>query len=232
MIEVKWSLAGFTVFYSGKYKDMHSVAKDLMTLAGLNDFSGFGGDWFLVQKESKKLAFMLLKIPSAIDRVAKVSADILDGLRELPLVEFISLGEYATRGEHSAFFSKDHSVLYDLNSEEVAFKVPVSKDFFILLDGSRKRCGFVLVNAIDNLVAENEKRDESTFIELLEKMLYFCDNGVLELMEDGSSSERKAQLELLLSLEDECLKTQEKDGRIFHISYFIKNSKYAFYDIE
>ncbi|MEQ5837862.1 hypothetical protein N0A02_00190 [Paraburkholderia acidicola] len=227
MIDVKWDLGGFSVFYSGKFPTFEEVEKNIASLSGISNFSGLEGDWFLVEKKDKVLGFMLLNIPSSIEQLKSSLVD-LSGLHEISIDDFIGLAEFAFYGTPSAYFCESTNQIFILDRNDIKYKVMIGADFHLLLNSQKKRCGFVMDNAIKNIVSENEYSDDIVFHDLLMQMLGFCDSGKYKLMDD----EDQACLQQLIALEKQCVDMGNKDGRIFHILEFVRNAKYSFYDIE
>jgi hypothetical protein len=227
MINVKWDLDGFSVFYSDKFQNFEDVERNIASLSGISNFSGLEGDWFLVERKSKALGFMLLDIPSSIERIKNGGVD-LDGLREVSMMDFIDLADFTLCGIPSAYFCDSKDQIIVLDRSDVEYKVVIGLDFYILLNSQRKRCGFLMCNAMKHIAVRSERLDDGIFHELLMGMLDFCNEEKYKLMDDQDEQ----CLHQLIALERRCIDSENKDGRIFHILEFVRRSKNTFYDIE
>lgn len=230
MIKVEWRLGEFNVCFAGRYSDLYQVEKDIDILCGSNDFGGFGGEeWFLINKNTKSLEFMLLSVPAAIDELDDYSHICLLQENETWLEEFYKDENHQFPEQRNAFFSMNENKLLVCSLENrVENKYKIADDFYLLLDKKGIYCGFLLNNATNHISSNSNVFDDEKFKVCLAKMLFFCRNEIYDAMD----IQEARYLVMLEELEKECLLLHGKDGRIENVLQFVKNAKFTFFDID
>ena len=219
---VKWGLGAFNIYFSGKYENLIALEKDIGSLKGVDDFSGFGeSDWFLFNDRSN-LAFFMLEVPSFIEMKDKHE---FKDLKQIDLSEFVKQGRFSFNKQEFAFFCVDSDELLCCSTKSVSYELNIASYFSLLLGEDFSCEGFVLKSAVDHISSEHDSRDDKEFRKFFEGMLNFCKKEIHDAMDEGEEK----YLDELNVLHAECKKNRHKDGRIFHIIFFLENTIATYY---
>lgn len=230
MGEIRWDLSGFNVFMANQYTTIYDLEEDTDSLYGSSNFSELDSlDWFLLNKIDDKLSFLLLSIPSLFfNNEPKFELFDIEKLKKIELIDYIdNFIDNIVMQEKSFFSIKKNQLIVSSDFLSVCYKVKISDNFYFLLNSSRNYIGFLLINAIENIVGFSNSSSCLFFNECLIRMLDLCTDEVYSAMDDQDEK----YLLILNELEKDCLREQSKDARFSEILMFIKNAKFTFYDI-
>jgi hypothetical protein len=229
MVKVEWHLGTFCVCFPGKYSDFYHLESDLYDLCGSEDFYGSSTEeWFLMNKHTKRLEYMLLTVPGSIEEPVDYSYLPLLQENRTWLDNFCEKNKRLYVQDNAYFSLKENKLLVCSSKNTVNNRFKLTDYFYILLDKHGNYSGFLLDNAISHISSNSNIFDEKIFKACLTKMLFFCRDEIYDAMD----IQETRYLIMLEELEKECLMLYEKDGRLEHILLFVKNVKFAFYDIE
>ena len=229
-MDLRWDLGGFGVFYTGRYANLYEVEEDIGILKGSSNFSGLSDEgWFLVNKVSGHLEFMLLSVPSSISVDGECSAAFASGLPEISFDEFVGSECSIFQSDQRACFSRtENRLLVCSRSMKVSFKIALTDYFHLFLDGHRAYAGYCLDDATNHIASDMPVPESDRFMGCLLRMLSFCNKDASDAMDDKTGS----YLRRLEDLERDCLSLEKSDRRMMYILIFIENAKLTFYDIE
>jgi|GEM_PF-1709249 len=230
MMNVKWDLGGFNVYLDSKYSNLYEVEKDINILCGSSNFSELGEeDWFLINKDTRCLEFLLLSIPASINELDECCDVCIADLKEISLDDFIGKNIYSFPMQHNAFFSLEKNQLLVCSSlKSLFYKIRLTDYFYLLMDEKECYGGFLLDNATNHISSESDFFNNKGFNDCLVDMLSLCKQEAYDAMD----KQEKQYFEFLMTLEKKCLDIQERDCRVSHILKFVKNAKFTFYDID
>ncbi|MDG9672321.1 hypothetical protein ONV78_31610 [Hahella sp. CR1] len=229
MGEIYWDLGGFNIFMDSKYKDLYQVEDDFYNLIGSENFSGLSAnDWFLVDKETKELSFLLLTVPSLFYPLLDEEVERVGVLFPVFLEDLNAEGIVIPMQE-KAFYSCEKDVLFVTNSREGAsYLVEISQDFYLVLDKYKKYIGYFLKNASRHIPESSPNMYQTGFMNALREILLFCNDDAYGLMEDKD----KETLASLKKLYTHCKELENNEPRVSGILHFLENALYTFYDID
>ncbi|WP_347254439.1 hypothetical protein [Leminorella grimontii] len=223
-----WDPSGFDVSMRGKYNSLYELEEDIQTLSGSANFSELNTlDWFLVDKDSGKLAFLCLTVPSIItisDQCIDVSS-----LRDVALSRSVKNFMFSVELQDSAFFSfNSNQLTVATDLSRCCYKAQVSGDLYFLLDEGLNYCGFALTNATKHIPGYRDGIDDSPLNQALSLMLGLCSQHAYDAMD-----EKDAQyLSIIYQLENLILTHGQTDERLLLLTDLIENLKFTFYDLE
>lgn len=73
MMNIFWDIANFNISMKSQYSDIYELENDISNFFGSSNFSEMDSlDWFLINKKTNELSFLLLSVPSFLKHQASV----------------------------------------------------------------------------------------------------------------------------------------------------------------
>ncbi|ATM79096.1 hypothetical protein CRN79_26135 [Serratia fonticola] len=230
MKSIFWDLAHFNVSMKSQYGDIYELENDISKFFGSSNFSEMDSlDWFLIDKETKELSFLLLSIPSYFCSLHEHKLIDVSKLHNIKLSDCIDKFLYDVTIQDVAFFStEENTLIVTSDSSLIYYKTLVSDDLYFLLGDDLSYQGFLLINATNHIPGNTESLDEGISNSLFSRMFDLCNQKFYDAMDEKD----EYCLSIVNALEKDCLFYQNVDDRVLQIIEFIKNIKYTFYDID
>ncbi|MCQ8233639.1 hypothetical protein [Pectobacterium carotovorum] len=230
MKPIIWDLAGFNISMKGQYADIYELERDIEKNSGSSNFSEMDSlDWFLSNKITGQISFLLLTIPSVLKKSSESSNLDINSLCIINSPESVRVfSDNVSIQNEATYFIKENELIVASNNSLVFYKVIISDDLYFLLDKDFTYQGYLLTNASHHIYGYIKECNDDIFNSFLIKMLYFCNQEAYDAMDDMDSD----YLLMINQLEEECSVYQHTDIRLLQIINFIKNLKSTFYDIE
>ncbi|EPD6619738.1 hypothetical protein ACSC89_004726 [Salmonella enterica subsp. enterica] len=230
MKSIFWDLAHFNVSMKSQYGDIYVLENDISKFFGSSNFSEMDSlDWFLIDKETKELSFLLLSIPSYFCSSHEYKLIDASKWHDIKLSDCIDKFISDVTIQDMAFFSsEENTLIVTSDSLLIYYKTLVADDLYFLLSNDLSYCGFMLTNAINHIPGNIESSDKQVFNLLFSRMLDLCNQKFYDAMDEKNEH----CLNVVNALEKDCLFYQSVDNRVLQIIEFIKNIKYTFYDID
>ncbi|MDY4335603.1 hypothetical protein AB6D30_18320 [Pectobacterium brasiliense] len=230
MKPIIWDLAGFNISMKGQYADIYELERDIEKNSGSSNFSEMDSlDWFLLNKITGQISFLLLTIPSILKKSSEnpnIDIDSLCIIKSSDCVRIFS--DNVSIQNEATYFIKRNELVVTSNNSLIFYKVLISDDLYFLLDKNFTYQGYLLVNATHHIYGYIKEYDDDIFNSFLIKMLAFCNQEAYDAMDDMDNH----YLLLMNQLEEDCSVYQHTDVRLLQVIDFIKHLKSTFYDIE
>ncbi|ATZ92552.1 hypothetical protein [Dickeya fangzhongdai] len=230
MKPIIWDLAGFNISMKGQYADIYELESDMEKNSGSSNFSEIDSlDWFLSNKITGQISFLLLTIPSVLKKSSEISNIDTNSLCIIKLSDCVHIfSDNVSIQNEATYFIKRNELVVTSNNSLIFYKVLISDDLYFLLDKNFTYQGYLLVNATHHIYGYIKECNDDIFNSFLVKMLVFCTQEAYDAMDDMDSH----YLLMMNKLEEECSVYQHTDVRLLQIVDFIKHLKSTFYDIE
>ncbi|TKY81319.1 hypothetical protein R0L47_12865 [Pectobacterium polonicum] len=230
MKPIIWDLTGFNISMKGQYADIYELEKDIEKNSGSSNFSEIDSlDWFLSNKITGQISFLLLTIPSVLKKTSESSSLDINSLCIINSSECVHVfSDNVSIQNEATYFIKKNELVVTSNNSLIFYKTLILDELYFLLDENFKYQGYLLVNATHHIYGYTKECDDNIFNSFLIKMLYFCNQEAYDAMDDMDNH----YLLMMNQLEEECSVYQNTDVRLLQIIDFIKNLKSIFYDIE
>lgn len=230
MESIYWDLSGFNLYMSSGYDDLYQLEQKFDLFYGSSNFSAIDTlDWFLLDKNSHKISFVLLTVNAAIE--------LIEGNQKYPLIalekiNFKNIAHYFINNveitKFSRFYRRANQLLSFSMLSSIKYKVLISDQLYFLLDDEFAYQGFILENATHHINGFNKNLNSPLFDDYLKRMFYFCTENSYEKMDEKDNY----YLSMLNNLEASCDLNKHKDKRIENITEFIQLLKFNFYNID
>ncbi|HBE9177825.1 TPA: hypothetical protein KNH08_000663 [Serratia fonticola] len=230
MKTIYWDLAHFNVSMESQYSDIYELENDIDKLFGSSNFSEMDSlDWFLIDKETRELSFLLLRMPSYFCSPNEHKSINASDLHNIKLSDCIDkFASDVTIQDVASFSTEENTLIVTTDSSLIHHKTLVSDDLYFLLGDDLSYRGFLLVNATNHIPGNNESLDKEVSNSLFSRMFDLCNQEFYDAMDEKDEH----CLSIVNALEKDCLFYQNVDDRVLQIIEFIKNIKYTFYDID
>ncbi|CAI0808633.1 Uncharacterised protein [Serratia ficaria] len=225
-----WDVAHFNISMKNKYNDIYNLENDISKLLGSSNFSEMDSlDWFLIDKKTKELSFILLSVPSFFNVLHEGDLINANSLHDIKLADCIDKFLSNVTIQDTAFFSADsNSLIVTSDMSRAAYKTLISDGLYFLLSDDFSYQGFILINATTHIPGSIESLDQKISNSFFSRMFDLCNQEFYDAMDVKDEH----CLSIINKLENDCLTHQKIDDRLLHIIEFIKNIKYTFYDID
>ncbi|HIA3423518.1 TPA: hypothetical protein ACWP5X_005108 [Escherichia coli] len=230
MKSIFWDLAHFNISMKSQYGDIYELEKDIRKFFGSSNFSEMDSlDWFLIDKETKALSFLLLSIPSYFCSPHEHKLIDASNLHDIKLSDCIDkFVNNVTIQDTASFSTEENTLIVTTDSSLIYHKTLISDDLYFLLGDDLSYRGFLLVNATNHIPGNIESLNKGISDWILSRMFEICNQEFYDAMDDKDED----CLIIINELERDCLTHQSIDDRFLQIIDFIKNIKYTFYDID
>ncbi|WP_164066252.1 hypothetical protein [Serratia marcescens] len=230
MRNISWDIANFNISMKSQYSDIYELENDISNFFGSSNFSEMDSlDWFLINKKTNELSFLLLSVPSFFKASSERHALDVDSLREIKLSECIgSFVSHVTIQDEAVFQSKENILIVASDTSVIVYKTPIKEGLYFLLGCDFSYHGFLLLSATHHIPGETPPSDETISDSLFLRMLDLCNQDFYDAMDEQD----ERCLSIINQLEKDCLAYQKIDVRLLQTIDFIKNLKYTFYDID
>ena len=230
MKSIFWDLAHFNISMKSQYGDIYELENDISKFSGSSNFSEMDSlDWFLIDKETKELSFLLLSIPSYFRSLHEHKLVDVSKLHNIKLADCIDKFLYDVNIQDVAFFStEENTLVVTSDSSLIYYKTLILDGLYFLLGDDLSYRGFLLINATNHIPANTASLDEGISNSLFSRMFDLCNQEFYDAMDEKDEH----CLSIVNKLEKDCLFYQNIDDRFLQIIEFIRNIKYTFYDID
>lgn len=230
MKSIFWDLAHFNISMRSQYGDIYELEKDIRKFFGSSNFSEMDSlDWFLIDKKTKTLSFLLLSIPSYFCSPHEHKLIDASNLHDIKLSNCIDkFLKNVTIQDVASFSTEKNTLIVTTDSSLIYYKTLISDDLYFLLGDDLSYRGFLLVNATNHIHGNIESLNKGISNWILSRMFEILNQEFYDAMDDKD----EYCLIIINELERDCLTHQNIDDRFLHIIDFIKNIKYTFYDID
>ncbi|WP_431222836.1 hypothetical protein ACQ86O_21895 [Serratia sp. L9] len=230
MKSIYWDLAHFDISMESQYNDIYELENDIDKLFGSSNFSEMDSlDWFLIDKETKALSFLLLSIPSYFCSPHEHKLIDAGNLHNITLSDCIDkFISDVTIQDVASFSTEENTLIVTTDSSLIHHKTLISDDLYFLLGDDLSYRGFLLINATNHIPGNTESLDKEISNSLFSRMFDLCNQEFYDAMDEKDEH----CLSIVNELERDCLSHQNIDDRFLQIIEFIKNIKYTFYDID
>lgn len=230
MKSIYWDLAHFDISMKSQYGDIYELENDISKLFGSSNFSEIDSlDWFLIDKETKVLSFLLLSIPSYFCSPHEHKLIDVGNLHNITLSDCIDkFISDVTIQDMASFSTEENTLIVTTDLSLIHHKTLILDDLYFLLGDDLSYRGFLLTNATNHIPGNTESLDEGISNSLFSRMFDLCNQEFYDTMDEKDEH----CLSIVNKLEEDCLFYQDIDDRLLQIVDFIKNIKYTFYDID